>query len=275
MHDEHSPARLMLESELRQAIVNGDLILHYQPEIDVCSGRIDRVESLVRWPHPVRGLVPPDQFISLAEEIGLINALTQWVLETALRQCQAWTRAGYRLGVAVNLSMRTLHDASFPDTVVWLLRRYEVDPALVTLEITESALMAKPAQAQAVLTRLAALGVHIAIDDFGTGYSSLGYLKHLPVDEIKIDKSFVRGMTADAKDTAIVASINSLSHHLGLRVVAEGVETSAEWEHLAALGCDLVQGYHVSRPLPAAQLEEWLASSPWGLPRIEASGEAV
>ncbi len=275
MHDEHSPARLMLESELRQAIVNGDLVLHYQPEIDVRGGRIDRVESLVRWPHPVRGLVPPDQFIPLAEEIGLITALTQWVLETALRQCQEWTRAGYRLGVAVNLSMRTLHDASFPDTVVWLLRRYEVDPALLTLEITESALMAKPAQAQAVLTRLAALGVHIAIDDFGTGYSSLAYLKHLPVDEIKIDRSFVRGMTADAKDTAIVASINSLSHHLGLRVVAEGVETATEWDILAALGCDLVQGYHVSRPLPAAHLEEWLASSPWGLPRVRSSNEAV
>ena len=275
LRDEHSPARLMLESELRQAIVSGELVLHYQPEIDVRAGRIDRVESLVRWPHPVRGLVPPDQFIPLAEEIGLITALTQWVLETALRQCQAWTRTGYELGVAVNLSMRTLHDTSFPDTVVWLLRRYEVDPALLTLEITESALMAKPAQAQAVLTRLAALGVHIAIDDFGTGYSSLAYLKHLPVDEIKIDRSFVRGMTADAKDTAIVASINSLSHHLGLRVVAEGVETAAEWDILADLGCDLVQGYHVSRPLPAARLEEWLASSPWGLPRAGTGDAAV
>ncbi|MDQ2831920.1 MAG: EAL domain-containing protein, partial [Chloroflexota bacterium] len=264
LHDEHNPARLMLASELRHAIARDELVLHYQPEVAMCDGRVQRVEALARWQHPQRGLIPPTEFIPLAEEIGLITALTQWVLETALRQCSAWRDAGYTLGVAVNLSVRTLHDPSFPDTVAWLLRRYGIAPAMLTLEITESTLMSKPVQARAVLTRLAEQGIAIAIDDFGTGYSSLGHLRRLPVDEIKIDKSFVLGMTADAKDTAIVRSIVDMSRHLGLRVVAEGIEDRASWDALAGMGCAMAQGYYLSRPLPAPALQQWLAHSQWG-----------
>jgi len=264
LHDEHSPARLMLASELRQALARDELLLHYQPEVAIPGERVQRVEALARWRHPQRGLIPPTSFIPLAEETGLITALTQWVLETALRQCRAWCDAGYALGVAVNLSVRTLHDPSFPDTVAWLLRRYGVAPSMLTLEMTESTLMSKPPQAHAALTRLAAQGVAIAIDDFGTGYSSLGYLRRLPVDELKIDKSFVLGMAADAKDTAIVRSIVAMSHHLGLRVVAEGVEDRASWDALASMGCDMAQGYYLSRPLPAPALRQWLDHSAWG-----------
>jgi len=264
LHDEHNPARLMLASELRHAITRDELVLHYQPEVAMCDGRVQRVEALARWQHPQRGLIAPTEFIPLAEEIGLITALTQWVLETTLRQCSAWRDAGYTLGVAVNLSVRTLHDPSFPDTVAWLLRRYGVAPAMLTLEITESTLMSKPVQARAVLTRLAEQGIAIAIDDFGTGYSSLGHLRRLPVDEIKIDKSFVLGMTADAKDTAIVRSIVDMSRHLGLRVVAEGIEDRASWDALAGMGCAMAQGYYLSRPLPAPALQQWLDHSQWG-----------
>ena len=260
-HDGHSPARLTLESALRHAIAHGELILHYQPKAEVATGRVHRVEALVRWSHPEQGIIPPDQFIPLAEQTGLIAPLTRWVLDTALRQCRAWQGRGLHVGVAVNLSMRTLHDADLPETVACLLQRYAIAPGLLTLEVTESALMVDPTQAQSVLERLAQLGVKLSIDDFGTGYSSLGYLKQLPVHEIKIDKSFVIGMSANDKDTAIVRSVSDLSHNLGLAVVAEGVEDRATWDLLAALGCDMAQGYYLSRPLPAADLERWLDGS--------------
>ncbi len=270
-HDQHSPARLTLETELRAALAAGALVLHYQPTVDVRSGRADRVEALVRWPHPQQGLIPPDQFIPLAEQTGLIVPLTQWVLETALAQCHAWEQAGWALGVAVNLSMRSLHDPGLPETIAWLLRRYAVPPGRLTLEITESALMVDPAQAQAVLLRLTALGVQLAIDDVGTGYSSLGYLKQLPVDAVKIDKSFVQNMGhTTTKDSAIVRSIIDLGHNLGLAVVAEGVEDQATWQRLRAAGCDVAQGFYMSRPMPAAELEHWLATTSWG--RGAASG---
>jgi len=264
-HDQHSPTRLTLETELRAALAAGALVLHYQPTVNVRSGRADRVEALVRWPHPQHGLIPPDQFIPLAEQTGLIVPLTYWVLETALRQCQAWERGGLRLGVAVNLSARALHDAQLPSTLAWLLRRYAVAPGALTLEITESALMIDPDQARVMLERLAALGVQLAIDDFGTGYSSLGYLKHLPVDEVKIDKSFVQSMSHTVtKDSAIVRSIIELGHNLGLVVVAEGVEDHGAWERLRAAGCDVAQGYYMGRPVPAPDLERWMTTSPWG-----------
>lgn len=264
-HDRYSTTRLTLESDLRQAIEGDGLQLHYQPKVDLSNGRLYRVEALVRWCHPTLGQLPPDQFIPLAEQTGLITPLTHWVLQEALRQLQAWSRDGLDLGVAVNLSMRTLHDPTLPDTVAWLLQRYAIAPGRLTLEVTESSLMADPGQARLVLTRLAALGVSLSIDDFGTGYSSLGYLKHLPVDEIKIDKSFVLGMDSDVKDTAIVRSVSELSHNLGLRVVAEGVETAETWDALRALGCDAAQGYYVSRPLPADELERWLRIAPWAV----------
>ena len=270
-HDQHSPARLALETELRAALAAGALVLHYQPTVDVRSGRADRVEALARWPHPQHGLIPPDQFIPLAEQTGLIVPLTQWVLETALAQCHTWEQAGWALGVAVNLSMRSLHDPGLPETIAWLLRRYAVPPERLTLEITESALMVDPAQAQAVLLRLTALGVQLAIDDFGTGYSSLGYLKQLPVDAVKIDKSFVQSMGhTTTKDSAIVRSIIDLGHNLGLAVVAEGVEDQATWQRLRAAGCDVAQGFYMSRPMPAAEVEHWLATASWG--RGAASG---
>ncbi len=219
----------------------------------------------MRWQHAQRGLIPPDAFIPLAEQTGLIVPLTRWVLATALRQCRAWRDAGQPLGVAVNLSMRALHDAGLPGMVARLLRRTATPPGTLTLEITESALMVDPARAQAILRRLRALGVQIAIDDFGTGYSSLAYLQHLPVDEVKIDKSFVQRMSATAtRESAIVRSIIELGHNLELAVVAEGVEDEAAWARLDAAGCDVAQGYYLSRPLAVSDLTAWLASSPWG-----------
>jgi len=265
-HDGDSAGRLMREAELRQALATNELVLHYQPTVDLRTGRATGVEALARWAHPTHGLLAPDQFIPLAEQTGLIVPLTRWVLDQALAQQAAWARAGRPLGVAVNLSVRTLHDERLPDTLAWLLRRYAITPERVTLEITETVLMADPAQALAVLTRLAALGVRVAIDDFGTGYSSLAYLKQLPVDAVKIDKSFVQSMgaTETTKDTAIVRSIIELGHNLGLMVVAEGIEDRETWAHVRALGGDVAQGYYLSRPLPLPSLDRWLESSPWG-----------
>jgi len=264
-HDGYNAGSLMREAELRQALEADGLVLHYQPLVDLRTGHATGVEALVRWAHPTHGLLAPDQFIPLAEQTGLIVPLTRWVLEHALAQQAAWTRAGQPLAVAVNLSVRTLHDEHLPDTLAWLLRRHAIVPERVTLEITESVLMADPAQAQAVLTRLSALGVRVAIDDFGTGYSSLAYLKQLPVDAVKIDQSFVRSMDGTAtKDTAIVRSIVELGHNLGLAVVAEGVEEAGALAQVRALGGDVAQGYYVSRPLPLPALDRWLESSPWG-----------
>ncbi len=197
--------------------------------------------------------MPPDVFIPLAEHSGMIEPLTEWVLDAALRQCRAWEQEGRTLVVQVNLSMRSVQDARLPDRVADLLRRHEVPPARLMLEITEGALMADPERARAVLDRLAALGVRLAIDDFGTGYSSLAYLSALPIHEVKIDKGFVRGMEESAKDAAIVRSVIALAHALRLQVVAEGIESRVAWDLLDALGCDVAQGYYLSRPLPAAQ----------------------
>jgi len=265
-HDGYSTGRLMREAELRQALVTHELVLHYQPLVDLRTGQTTGVEALVRWAHPTHGLLAPAAFIPLAEQTGLIVPLTRWVLEQAVAQQAAWARAGRPLAVAVNLSVRTLHDERLPETLAWLLRRSAIAPEQVTLEITESVLMADPAQARAVLTRLSALGVRVAIDDFGTGYSSLAYLKQLPVDAVKIDKSFVQSMgaTETTKDTAIVRSIIELGHNLGLMVVAEGIEDRETWAHVRALGGDVAQGYYLSRPLPLPSLDRWLASSPWG-----------
>jgi len=260
--NDHSPARLARVSELRQAIAAGALALHYQPKMDIAADRIYGVEALVRWPHPEHGLIPPDAFIPLAEQTGLIVPLTRWVLGEALRQCRVWRQAGLDLDVAVNLSMWNLRDAELPDTVAALLRAHDVPPAALRLELTESAIMGDAARALHVLTRLHGLGVRLSVDDFGTGYSSLAYLKRLPVDEIKIDRSFVRGLAEDATDATLVASVIGLGHSLGLTVVAEGMEDAAALAVLERLGCDLAQGYYVSRPLPAADLERWLRALP-------------
>jgi diguanylate cyclase (GGDEF)-like protein len=256
--DAYSPDRLTLLTELRRAIDRGQLVLHYQPKVDLRTGEIHGVEALVRWKHPERGMVPPDEFIPPAQKTGVIGPLTMFVLDEALRQCRNWALQGLELCVAVNLSTRNLLDVHLPDTVGELLSRWEVPPSLLELEITESTILADPIRAMQILSRLDEMGVRLAIDDFGTGYSSLAYLKRLPVDELKIDKSFILGMEESENDAVIVRSTIDLGRNLGLRVVAEGVETSTAWNRLASLGCDIAQGYYLSRPIPAGELTEWV-----------------
>jgi predicted signal transduction protein with EAL and GGDEF domain len=258
--DQHSLARLALMRDLRLAMREHHLLLYYQPKIDMATHQCCGVEALLRWSHPTRGFIPPDQFIPVAEQTGLIGPVTDWVLETALVQFTTWRAAHRTVPIAVNVSARTLQDQQFPDRIGRLLLRHGVAPSELTLEITESSLMANPRKARAVLTDLHALGVQLSIDDFGTGYSSLAYLKELPVHELKVDKSFVLGMgeAADTKDAAIVRSVIAMAHALGLRVVAEGVEDGGAQAALAELGCDILQGYHICRPVPGAELEHWL-----------------
>ena len=256
--DERNARRVGLLGQLHTAIEQEQLVLHYQPTVDLRTGRIDRVEALVRWRHPELGLLPPDLFIPLAEQTGLIGSLSHWVLNAALRQMRAWHDQGHMLSVAVNLSTQNLHDPKLPQSIAALLKQWNVAATWLKVEITESMLMADPAQAMEVLTRLRTIGVHVAIDDFGTGYSSLAYLKRLPVDELKIDKSFVLQMTTSSSDAAIVRSAINLSHDLELMVVAEGVENQATWELLRNFQCDMTQGYYLSHPMPPAELSTWL-----------------
>ena len=258
--DQHSPDRLALAGELWQAIERGQMVLHYQPKLDLADGHVCGVEALVRWQHPQYGLVPPDQFIPLAEQTGLIDPLSTWVLDAALRQSQIWRRQGLDLTMAVNLSMRTLHDPRLPATIADLLERWSVPAESLHVEITESSLMAEPTRALEILERLRAMGVGITIDDFGTGYSSLAYLKRLPVNDLKIDRSFVMDMVSDESARVIVHSTIDLAHNLGLRVIAEGVEDAETWAMLRELGCDQMQGFYASRALPAAELRSWLAT---------------
>jgi diguanylate cyclase (GGDEF)-like protein/PAS domain S-box-containing protein len=257
------PRRLALMSELRYAIEHNELSLFFQPRVTMRTGRVTGVEALVRWRHPQRGIIAPDEFIPLAEHSGLIKPLTQWVLAAARDQALRWRDAGHRLTVAVNLSARTLHDPTLPPFVQSLLT--DGPRPWLELEITESTIMADPAGALDVLTQLHDLNIPIAIDDFGTGYSSLAYLQKLPVTAIKIDKSFVKDMATNDGDIVIVRSTIDLAHNLGLVVVAEGVESADTWTRLGDLGCDLVQGYHLCRPLPAADLTAWLAASGWAV----------
>jgi diguanylate cyclase (GGDEF)-like protein/PAS domain S-box-containing protein len=260
--DQHSPRRLGLLGQLRRALAAGELVVHYQPKADVRSARILGVEALVRWQHPEHGLLGPGEFVPLAETTGLIRPLTAYVLDAALRQCRAWLDAGRELSVAVNLSTRCLLDLTLPDQITQLLEDTAVAADRLLLEITESAIMTDPTRALEVLNRLHALGVQLAIDDFGTGYSSMAYLKSLPVDELKVDRSFVKHLRDNQNDAVIVRSTVDLGHNLGLRVVAEGVEDEATLKELATLGCDSVQGFHVARPMPAAELVAWLAAQP-------------
>lgn len=259
-HDPHSLRRLQLFGELRKVIHNDGLQLHYQPQLVLASGRVERVEALARWQHPEFGSIAPDEFIPLAEDTGLIRPFTTWVLNEALRQCRAWQEQGLHLQVAVNLSAHNLLDGELPVLVAGLLAQWQLDSSQLALEITESAFMQEPARALDVVHRLHEMGLSLAIDDFGTGYSSLAYLKRLPVAELKIDRSFVGEMLQDENDAMIVASTIDLAHDLGLMVVAEGVESAAIQQALVARGCDVIQGYHVSRPLSAPALEAWLRS---------------
>jgi predicted signal transduction protein with EAL and GGDEF domain len=256
--DPHSTQRLSLFGQLRRAIEDGELVLHYQPKVDLESGDVVGVEALVRWQHPERGLLAPDTFVPLAEQTGLMKSLTSNVLEQALRQTATWAAAGLKVRMAVNVSARDLHDDTFCARVNDALDRTGVPASFLELELTERVVMADPQRALENLTALSRLGVRLSLDDFGTGYSSLAYLRRLPVTEIKIDKSFVLRMDVDDEDATIVRSTIDLAHGLGLRVLAEGVETAETWQRLADLGCDAAQGYFLSRPHPAGVVTDWL-----------------
>ncbi|MFP5409390.1 MAG: putative bifunctional diguanylate cyclase/phosphodiesterase [Gammaproteobacteria bacterium] len=261
---EHSNRHdLSLKSELREAIQSGQLVLYYQPQIDHRSQRVVGLEALVRWNHPQRGFLGPDSFIPLAEDAGLIGPLTHWVLRTALQAQLLLQRSGFPLDMAVNLSARNLQDTNLAAGVQALLDEIGVDAKYLTLEITESAVMGNTSDALAILTELDRMGVSIAIDDFGTGYSSLAYLKRLPVDKLKIDKSFVLDMETNDNDAVIVRSTIDLAHNLGLRVIAEGVETQDTWDTLDVLGCDCSQGFLMGKPMPSETLITWLRDAPY------------
>lgn len=252
---------LSLKSELREAIQSNQLSLYYQPQIDHVSLGVVALEALVRWNHPQRGFLSPDSFIPLAEDMGLIGPLTRWVLRTALTRLVALHQQGYPLTMAINLSARNLHDLTLPASVLAALTESGMDAKFLTLEITESAVMSNPSSGLVILTELDRMGVTLAIDDFGTGYSSLAYLKRLPVNELKIDKSFVTDMAEDENDAVIVRSTIDLAHNLGLKVTAEGVETQDVWDVLEILGCDFSQGYFMGRPMSADKLDAWLLES--------------
>jgi diguanylate cyclase (GGDEF)-like protein len=251
--------KLALASDLRRAIEGGQLSLYYQPKATLQSGDISGVEALVRWKHPDRGMISPDQFIPLAERSGLINLLSMWVLKTALRQVADWKRMGLVMPVSINLSARDLIDVRLPDEIEAALHEANVASELLEVEITESVLTADPARARAIVTRIGELGPTTTIDDFGAGYSSLAYLKNLPVHALKIDRSFVLGMTDNEHDATIVHAVVDLAHNLGLRVVAEGAENMAVWERLRLAGCDEVQGFVLAQPMPSAQATDWLS----------------
>jgi diguanylate cyclase (GGDEF)-like protein len=257
--DQNDAARLALAGELRAAIENGDLVLHYQPKAELESGCVVGVEALVRWIHPERGFIPPNDFIPIAERTGLIKPLTRHVLETAVRQCAEWRAAGLDLHVAVNLTIPDLLDLELPSAIEALLSEHMIRPDQLELEITETTILADPFRVRQVLNRLDELGLRLAIDDFGTGYSSLAYLRRLPVHAIKIDRSFVTDMCENANDATIVRSTIDLARNLGLEVVAEGVETQEAWDALRVQGCTLAQGYLLSKPLPPEELSGLLA----------------
>ena len=250
--------RLEAVEQLRRGIAGGELVLHYQPKLTLTSGAVDGVEALVRWQHPSRGLLFPDAFIDLAESAGLMSRLTSAVVEMSLAQCRRWADAGCLLTVSVNVSPSNLVDDEFPDQVAALLRRFELPADVLVLEVTESILMEDRERAVRVLSRLRDAGVGVSIDDYGTGYSSLAYLAALPVTELKLDRVFIGAMTGSSRAASIVTSTLQLAHALDLVLVAEGAEDQATVDALSGLGCDVVQGYHLSRPLPPEQLLEWL-----------------
>ncbi|HEX7832086.1 MAG TPA: EAL domain-containing protein [Thermoanaerobaculia bacterium] len=266
-HESRTPDQLALVVELRGAIERNELELHYQPKLHVRSGIMTRAEVLIRWNHPQRGHLPPSQFVPIAERTGLIRAMTDWVLDRVLAQCRVWQDEGAPIHVAVNISAKSLLDQSLPQKVQAALDRHRVDARFLKIEITESSIMADPAHALAILSMLQSMGVRLSVDDFGTGYSSLTHLRELPIDEIKIDKSFVTGMLTSEADAAIVRTVIDLGHNLGKQVCAEGVEDEATWKMLGNLGCDLAQGYWIARPMPGKDLMKWLVDTSWGLGR--------
>ena len=256
--DDDSPRRLALACDLRQAIDTNLLLQYYQPKIDMKTGQLCGVEALARWHNKQYGIIPPDEFIPLAEHTGLIRPLTYKVIETAMKQLRAWADMGRRIPIAVNLSAHNLHDPGLVKRIGELVDAYHIECSQLEMEITETAIMEDPSGALDVLTKLSHMGITLSIDDFGTGYSSLSYLNKLPVNTIKIDKSFVIDMLSNEDAALIVQSTIGLAHDLGLRVVAEGIESAASWKRLAELGCDVAQGYHVARPMPDHDLKQWV-----------------
>src|SRR3989344_2665934 len=263
--DTHSPSRFTLMGELRRAIEKSQFVFYYQPKIRLDTGEVTGVEALVRWQHPRDGLVLPEVFIPLMEQTGMLRALTPWILGEAMLQARAFQDLDYPVTVSLNLSVRDLQDPQMVETFTEQLQTHGVSPERIEIEITESALMSERERVQDTLARLSALGCKIMIDDFGIGYSSLAYLKNLPVDGIKVDRSFVTTMTRNDNDAAIVHASVDLAHNLGLEVVAEGIETEDVLHRLRELGCDAGQGLYISRPLTADDLLLWLQRSNWGL----------
>lgn len=256
--DERARRRLSIGSAIHEAIATDQLVLHYQPQISVADGSIYGVEALVRWDHPQRGMLRPDQFLPIVEEIGMMGRLTEWVLRAALLQMRQWRRKGIDLNMAINLSAQNLRDAHLAEAVMRLLALYEIPPERLCLELTETTVAAEGERAKQLLTQLSSLGIRISIDDFGTGYSSLLHLRRFPVNELKIDRTFVANMTTDKNDQAIVASTIELARRLNMDVVVEGIEQNDTYDAIAELGAQYAQGYLMSVPLPPAQLERWI-----------------
>ena len=273
--DPNDVNRLALVAELRAALSTDDIQVHVQPQARTEDGRVHSVEALVRWNHPTRGRISPDEFIPIAERSGLIGALTTRVLDASLAAVARWRRTGADLAIAVNLSSRSLLDPGLVDEVAQLLRHHDVPPAALTLEVTEGSVMADPTRAISLLRELRQLGVRLSVDDFGTGYSSLSYLQRLPIDEVKVDKSFVTDMLHRPGDTSIVRAIADLGRNLGLEVVAEGVEDRETWDALAELGVHLVQGWHLARPMPVDALLPWLREHDAGAVDAVAQGDPL
>ena len=256
--DRHTLQRLQTISDFRHALASEEIVVHYQPILDLSDRRVRGAEGLVRWQHPRLGLLAPGAFIPAVEQTELIGPLTRHVLERAIAQCATWRRSGEDMCVSVNLSVRNLLDRSLPEDLERMLWTHHLPPSALRLEITESMIMSDPERALATVTRLADLGLRLSVDDFGTGHSSLANLRRLPIDELKIDRSFVTPMLNEESDLMIVRSTINLAHDLGLRITAEGVEDAATLERLALLGCDHVQGFHLSRPIPAVQFDGWI-----------------
>jgi EAL domain-containing protein (putative c-di-GMP-specific phosphodiesterase class I) len=271
--EQQLPSRLELLADLRRGIGDGELEVHYQPQVrledDVCS----RLEALVRWRHPEEGLLLPGRFLPLIERTAVMRALTADVLEEVLAQLSRWAEVGIDLPVAVNISLHDLADGRFAEQVVDGLERYELDPSRLSLEITEQALVGDPTRVLATLGQLRAAGVELSLDDFGTGHASLTRLRHLPVSEVKLDRSFVAGFEGRSEGRVIVTSLVQLVRGLGLRCVAEGVETPRTLAALTELGCDVAQGFHLARPMPADEVAGWLAAR--GLGTAADGGEAA
>ncbi len=263
--ERYQAEHLTLAGELRHAIESDELLLYYQPKVDMHRRRIVGVEALVRWRHPQKGFMQPAMFIPMAEETGLIHAFTAWVLNEGARQASLWREHGVDLVTSVNLAARNLTEADLPERIHDVVKRYGLPPDRFMLEITETGMMADPERARDMLCRIHDMSIPLSIDDFGTGYSSLTYLKDLPVDELKIDQSFVCAMLRDEGSKTIVRATIQLAHNLGLEVTAEGVEDEDSWRMLASMGCDKAQGYYMGRPMPSEELEQWLRKSPWGI----------